>query len=965
MRELLLTSFGGGQYGIWKDAILSVRDIHALHRIPLSPARIAGIMVEEGQAVTLADLSGCIGFEPSAATDQGCIILMAEGDKVTGFVVSGELRTQSISPNSLFPLPDYLKTPVFDTCAVHDGISIPIINIAELYSRVLKSGDEPSIISPWIAAAQPEDIPVAGRIRYFSAAGENYSVSASGMDDKAVKPGPITPLPDTPQYVKGVTFRDGRLLPVIDLTQRIKRLSGAAESLMLIARVADHTFGFLIDGDEGASSAGKVSIKLLPLIAQTPWLKKVVVRAGELIPLVDLAMALSPVSGGADDKPVWQRYAPASGFPALFASLEVEVVEFLLLGVRHALPKVEMEEVIAFKPSRTLPDVLPIVIGVAEHNGEILPVVDLAMMFGRRSLTTPAWRMMLVNNGDFRALVITEAVFGERRLPLEIHRTVPIHLPHNLMYGCYPDGQAVRIILNVEAISVHFEKSLIQKFMPALSHEMRMSPTGVLYTFPGEEAGEVPPPVATGARAETAVPARAQAIPAPEAATESEPMNVEVAAASPARSPEAQATVNALGDHTTLQQEQVPPIVAVPEETIAPEPAAMNEESAGEVSSVEPNKDLAQKGLATASADAVPEFEQQAEAGDAEFVDWEDAEPMVHEIAPEPAPIDVAAAAVSEKAIVPETNKDVEITPEKTPEPTVQSHSAAVSTSSGERDMERAPAITGKQSALEALKASAKKKKAKKISESANVDGRPAESMRTTASVKPGEPHQMNRKEQQLAVLSGHQERAAGKMRKRRIGYGAIVAVLVAVFYFSVSSEKPHVEKSAQGTEPVKIEPALVQPIQSAQSGQSNAGAVPGNAKTEPAKEKVQKETARVAQAKSEAEQAESKAKAEREAKAHAQTKAKAKQILVLSPLVDEKTEALRSAEKSRAPLELDIPANMPVGTEVYVVQEGDTLWSISEHFTGNPYNYPRIAGENRIANPDLIFPGQRIRLIK
>ena len=86
---------------------------------------------------------------------------------------------------------------------------------------------------------------------------------------------------------------------------------------------------------------------------------------------------------------------------------------------------------------------------------------------------------------------------------------------------------------------------------------------------------------------------------------------------------------------------------------------------------------------------------------------------------------------------------------------------------------------------------------------------------------------------------------------------------------------------------------------------------------------------------------------------------------MVLTPLTEEKTEPPRPAEKSRAPLELDIPANKPVDIDLYVVQEGDTLWSISQRFTGSPYNYPRIAGENRIAEPDLIFPGQRIRLIK
>lgn len=63
--------------------------------------------------------------------------------------------------------------------------------------------------------------------------------------------------------------------------------------------------------------------------------------------------------------------------------------------------------------------------------------------------------------------------------------------------------------------------------------------------------------------------------------------------------------------------------------------------------------------------------------------------------------------------------------------------------------------------------------------------------------------------------------------------------------------------------------------------------------------------------------------------------------------------------------LELDIPVNIRVDFDVYVVRDGDTLWSISERFTGNPFNFPRIAGENRIANPVLVFPEQRVRLIK
>jgi nucleoid-associated protein YgaU len=46
-----------------------------------------------------------------------------------------------------------------------------------------------------------------------------------------------------------------------------------------------------------------------------------------------------------------------------------------------------------------------------------------------------------------------------------------------------------------------------------------------------------------------------------------------------------------------------------------------------------------------------------------------------------------------------------------------------------------------------------------------------------------------------------------------------------------------------------------------------------------------------------------------------------------------------------------------------YVVKKGDTLWDIAAQFTGNAYNFHGIAGYNGITDPNLISPGQIIRL--
>jgi nucleoid-associated protein YgaU len=50
---------------------------------------------------------------------------------------------------------------------------------------------------------------------------------------------------------------------------------------------------------------------------------------------------------------------------------------------------------------------------------------------------------------------------------------------------------------------------------------------------------------------------------------------------------------------------------------------------------------------------------------------------------------------------------------------------------------------------------------------------------------------------------------------------------------------------------------------------------------------------------------------------------------------------------------------------EYYVIKSGDTLSAIAKKYYGNGSLYPRIFEANRevIKNPDLIYPGQKIRI--
>lgn len=49
-----------------------------------------------------------------------------------------------------------------------------------------------------------------------------------------------------------------------------------------------------------------------------------------------------------------------------------------------------------------------------------------------------------------------------------------------------------------------------------------------------------------------------------------------------------------------------------------------------------------------------------------------------------------------------------------------------------------------------------------------------------------------------------------------------------------------------------------------------------------------------------------------------------------------------------------------------YTVQEGDTLWDLSQQFSDSPYVWPDLWKENKqISNPHLIYPGEKIRLFR
>lgn len=753
MEDIYLITSSGRRYGITGRSVRSVRDITVLHRIPLSPRLVAGIVMEDGQAVTLADWSACLGIEQSPDVKHGVILMLETQDRPAGLVVYGEVDIVSVEAGSLLPLPESFKSPCIDTCAVIGDVLVPVIQPERLYELAMHGNSvKATEMVRGLPFREAED---ASHIRFISIAGERYALPAERLENRSIVPGTIVSLPHLAGKFYGVTLFEQRLLPVIDLAGLAGLAGGVSGLTMLIAPFSDVTFGLLVERDEGVMPALKLAIRPAPPLVQTAWLEHMVICAGEIVPLIDIPGATSDAA--LQLAPIPDRYHPDTGFASAMFRRDVEVVEFSLLGERHALPRQEVRDVIPFRKCSEVRHAPQLVAGVAVHEGRILPVLDLARMFDRNSIATSEWRMIFVSNGDFQALVITEMIYGERRLQLDMQRRVPLNLPHPLMYGCYPDGKAVRLVLDVAAIAMHFNRSMIQHFLPALSDGMKMK----------------------------SVAAELQ----PEAMTE--------------------LVQQEMVEQKLLEPEMVESWIGEPEPS---EPVIVEQEVVNEEPSVK------------FPAGKLYENELYAGSDTFEYV----------QIAPE-----------RELAIHPSGEEQV-----------------AAADSANTRQAESGQAeVQVKESLAAGMKASAELEEAvpdtPSGSSTAEVDRRSGSFIKSLR-------HEWSRYSYAELILLLF-----------------IATGLAALKYYAIKDEFTR----------------AVVPI----------------------------------------------------------TQGK----IMVSP------EPPANTDKPVAPLELDVAANVPVESEIYAVKEGDTLWSISERFTGDPFNYPRIAGENRLADPDLIFPGQRIKLNK
>jgi len=472
MRKLLIIRLAGVKYGFWNDEIQSVTNDLIIYSLPYRNANpcLAGIVLLEERFFSIVDLSFFIGYSQVNKKNRSIFLLPRQGE-VAGFVISGGFEEAEIPPESIYPLPKSIRSEVFTTCVVHKSELIPLINISTLHKLVQNADFEPVTHQVRFDQVEQKTTAAERRIRLVECGGETFAIRASDIEDFAIQPDHTAAFGRRQKYVDGLIFYENEVFPFIDLSRRIRFSDEGTADSVLIAHIGGQRIGLLIEEDKGELGE-KLIIESLPPLVRSGWMGDAIILKNEIIPIVDLSSLLLAQPDGIDETTVFGRYNPDfsnEGIPGV-----VEVVEFSILDIRHAIPKSEFVDSVDISLIRHIPNILPMVLGVAEYENEVLPVLDLAFCYGEISEINLEWKMILLERDNFRAFVVTDNVFGVRNLQIGLPRDRQIKVPQQFVYGCSTDRQTNSVIpiLNIENIVAFYslETAKVKQEAPKKTH---------------------------------------------------------------------------------------------------------------------------------------------------------------------------------------------------------------------------------------------------------------------------------------------------------------------------------------------------------------------------------------------------------------------------------------------------------------------------------------------------------------
>lgn len=213
--------------------------------VEAEPAEL-GMITLRNEVVSAIDLRKSFGV--NGITDDKNRILIAEKEgKPLGLLVDSILEVHGIDNNQIEHIPDSFADKKISGVTRRENQLVSVVNENYVHDLV----DHFSTLSEGKKTIQSVDATVEAHntveVVVFSLGKEEYAFDIEEIEE-IIRFTPITAVPESNRYLKGVINLRGAIIPVVSLQERL----GFTESIndntkMLVCRVEDNRIGFLVD----------------------------------------------------------------------------------------------------------------------------------------------------------------------------------------------------------------------------------------------------------------------------------------------------------------------------------------------------------------------------------------------------------------------------------------------------------------------------------------------------------------------------------------------------------------------------------------------------------------------------------------------------------------------------------------------------------------------------------------------
>ncbi|MDQ2103147.1 chemotaxis protein CheW [Azospirillum isscasi] len=303
--QLVVLTVGGQEFSL---PVAVVREIvplpEAVTRVPRARTHLLGMMTLRDALLPLVGLRELFGLDAAGSAGGGKVAVLRTAEGLVGVVVEDVREILRVPRGRIDQVPPLMAREAefedMDGIARLDGGArlIPILSAERLFRHgaghgARLGGDagerEGEAVVVTGAAAERADAFVVFRL-----AGAEYGLPVAAVQEVLRRPDAVTPLPNAPDFVSGVTTLRGAVLPLVALRRLLRLPDGGVAAgergRVVVIAAGSARAGLLVDGMAGIVRIPDGAIEPAPVVSQAQH--RLIRRIGTLETAGDRRMIL-------------------------------------------------------------------------------------------------------------------------------------------------------------------------------------------------------------------------------------------------------------------------------------------------------------------------------------------------------------------------------------------------------------------------------------------------------------------------------------------------------------------------------------------------------------------------------------------------------------------------------------------------------------------------------------------------